>query len=89
MVYETVKNQREEKQTSMISGQFFYFNIFQTCGNLEIDLMVANQTHVSDKLSILLELRYLFVKILTNYKTDLKHAVTMPLHQGILPDMHL
>ena len=80
MAYETVKNQREDKQTSMISGQFFYFNIFQTCGNLEIDLMVANQTHVSDKLSILSELRHLFVKILTHYKTDLKHDVTMPLH---------
>ena len=60
---------------------FFYFNIFQTCGNLEINFMVANKTHVSDKLSIILsELRHLLVKILTHYKTDLKHAVTMLLH---------
>ena len=35
-----------------------------------------------DKLSILTELRYFFVKILTHYTTDLKHAVTMPSHQG-------
>ena len=35
-----------------------------------------------DKLLILSELRYFFVKILTLYKTDLKHAVTMPSPQG-------
>ena len=32
--------------------------------------------------SILSELRCFFVKIVTSYKRDLKHAVTMPLHQG-------
>ena len=44
MAYETVKNQREEEQTSMISGQFFYFRIFETCGNLEIDLGINLNT---------------------------------------------
>ena len=36
-----------------------------------------------------LELHYCFVKILTNYKIDLKHAVTMPLRQEYFFDMYL
>ena len=43
---------------------------------------MSTKTNVSDKSSILSELRYFFVKILTHRKTDLKHVVTMPLHQG-------
>ena len=50
----------------MISGQFFHFQISYTFENF---------------LSILLELHYLFVKILTHYKTRLKSAFIMPLHQ--------
>ena len=34
--FETVKIQREEKQKSLILEQFFYFQLFQTSGNLEI-----------------------------------------------------
>ena len=38
-----------------------------------------------------LELRYFFVKFLTHYKKDLKHAITMPSHQGywILFDIYI
>ena len=55
--------------------------VFQIFGNLEIYFGVSLKI-VSDKLLILFVLYYFFVKILTHYKTDLKHAVTMPLHQG-------
>ena len=34
-----------------------------------------------NKLSILSELRYIFIKIWTHFKKDLKPAVTIPLHQ--------
>ena len=36
-----------------------------------------------------LELHYCLVKILTNYKIDLKHAVTMLLRQEYFFDMYL
>ena len=39
--------------------------------------------NVSELWTILSELRYFFVKFLTRYKTDLKHAITM------LSDIHL
>ena len=45
-------------------------------------MLVSTYTNISDKFSILSELRYFFVKILTHYKTDLKHTVDMSLHQG-------
>ena len=51
----------------MISGHVFHFYIFQ---------------NIFNKLSLLSELCYLFVKILTRYKADLIHGFTMPLHQG-------
>ena len=58
----------------MIQENFFHFQIFYTFGNLEIYFGISLK-NVSDKLSILSELRYLFEKILTHDKTDLKHAV--------------
>ena len=57
--FEIVKSQREEKQESMISRQFFQFQVFQTYGNL-----VSTDTNISDKLSALAELCYFFGKIL-------------------------
>ena len=82
IAFETVKSQTEEKQKTPKFRQYlFHFQIFQTHGNLEIDFSI-NLKNVSAELSILSELRYIFGKILTHYKTDLKHAVTTPLHQG-------
>ena len=66
----------------MISRSFSGFQIFQTFKKLEIDL--GNNLDKYFELSILPELRYFFVKLLTHYKTDLKHAVTMPLHRDII-----
>ena len=57
------------------------FQIFQTFGNLEIYLGI-DLKNPSDKLSILSELRYIFVKIFAHYKIDLKHTVTMPSNEG-------
>ena len=65
----------------MISGKNFHFQIVKAFGNLEIDLGI-NLKNIFDKLSTLSELRYFFVKTSTHYKIDLKHAVTMPSHQG-------
>ena len=61
-------------------GKTSHFQIFRTFVNLEIDFGI-NSKNVSDKLSILSKLRYFFVNILTHYKRDLKHAVTMPSRQ--------
>ena len=63
---------------------FFYFKIFETFGNLEIDFGISFKKNVFNKLSILSELHYFFVKILTQYKKDLKHVVTMSSHQDIV-----
>ena len=50
----------------MISGKLFHFQSFRNFGNLKIDFGVILKI-VSDNLSILLELRYFFAKILTHY----------------------
>ena len=60
---------------------FFHFQVFQAFGNSEIDFGISLK-NVFDKLSIHLELRYVFIKILTHCKKDLKYTVTMPSHQG-------
>ena len=57
------------------------FQIFQTFGNLEIYLGI-DLKYASDKLSILSDLRYIFVKIFAHYKIDLKHTVRMPSNEG-------
>ena len=55
--------------------------VFQIFENLEIYFGVSLKI-VSDKLLMLFVLRYFFVKVLTHYETDLKHAVIRTLHQG-------
>ena len=57
------------------------FQIFQTFGNLEIYLGI-DLKYASDKLSILSDLRYIFVKNFPHYKIDLKHTVRMPSNEG-------
>ena len=44
--------------------------------------LVSASKNVFDQLSIVLELRDFFVKILTHYKKHLKHAVRILSHQG-------
>ena len=51
--------------------------------------LVSTYTHASDKLSILSELLYFSVRILTRYKTDLKHAGINPVTSRILFGMYL
>ena len=78
--FETVKIYIEEKLKSMILWQFCSFPNFSSFANLGIDFNVSTETDASELWSILLELRYLFVKTVTHYKTDLKHKVTMRSH---------
>ena len=66
----------------MIPGQFFSFSNFSNFWKFVNRFWYQVKKMIFDKLSILSELRYFSVKILTYYKTDLKHAVAMPLHQG-------
>ena len=55
-----------------------YLKLFE----IKKQILVTTETATFDKLSTLSELRYFFVKILTNYKTDLRHTATMLLHHG-------
>ena len=77
--FETVKIKRKKKQKRMISGQFFSLSYFLNF--LKFRDIFWCWTNVFDKLSILSEWRYLFVKILTHFKTGLKHVVSIPQDQ--------
>ena len=78
--FETVKSWSEEKEKNMISREFFAFsnssNFWKFRNRFEI-----NVNKCFWQIMNTLELRYFFAKVLTHYKTDLKYAVTMPLHQ--------
>ena len=66
-----VRGKRNKKV--WFDDNFLHFPSFQTFENLEIEFDIFY------KLSILSELGYFLAKILTNYKKDLKHVVTMTL----------
>ena len=70
----------EKKQKQQGFGKtFFLFKIFKLL-ELYKKILILILKNASDKSSIILELRYNFVKILTYY-IDFKHVVTMPSHQ--------
>ena len=66
IAFETVKSQTEEKQ--IISGILVSFSNFSNFRKFRNRLWYEQ---ISDELSVLLELEYFFIKILTHYKKDL------------------
>ena len=86
IAFETVNRKKEEKLDFVtfcfvLFCSFFIFSFLNFFVNWKIDCSI-NLKHAFKWWWILLELRCFFVKTLTHYKTDLKHAVTMPSLQG-------
>ena len=73
-----VRGKRNKK--AWFRDNSFYFQIFQIFSNLERNFGLNLNTFfwwIIKSFGVTL----FFVKILTHYKTDLKHAVAVPLHQ--------
>ena len=51
--------------------------ILETFGNLEIGFSIKLKANVLEQLSIVPQLHYFFVEILTHYKTGSKQAISM------------
>ena len=81
IAFETVKSKKEEKQKSMILGQFFSFS------NFSVFWEFRNILWCQLKQMFLINYQYFwnytlfFYKNSIHYKRGSKHAVTIPLHQ--------
>ena len=66
---------RKRSKKAWFQENVFHFQIFEAFGNLEIDFSIK---------MLLINCKYFwsYGAILTQYEIGLKHAVTMPLHQG-------
>ena len=65
MNYHFIVPWRQEKKKCMISEHFFHFLIYETCGSFGVNFI--------NRFTKLLSIRS---KIMTHYKTGLKHAFT-------------